>query len=126
MKRLELINKIIERKEQLNITIENLAKLSNVSVRTVNRVLKNEDVKLSTIEEITNLLGLDFAGNEQISLRELKENRAHQKALYMASLVQGTSALELQGLDDKSLNNIISMYEKEFLSGNYQNTLWVA
>ena len=126
MKRLELISKIVERKKQLNITIENLAKLSNVSVRTVNRVLKNEDVKLSTIEEITNLLGLDFAGNEQISLRELKENRAHQKALYMASLVQGTSALELQGLDNKSLNDIISMYEKAFLSGNYQNTLWVA
>jgi len=126
MKRLELINKIIERKEQLNITIENLAKLSNVSVRTVNRVLKNEDVKLSTIEEITNFLGLDFAGNEQISIKELKEKRAHQKALFLASLVQGTSALEQQGLDDKSLNNIISMYEKEFLSGNYQNRLWVA
>ncbi len=126
MKRLDLINKIIARKKQLNITVENLAKLSNISVRTVNRVLKNEDIKLSTIEEITNLLGLDFAGNEQISLRELKEKRAHQKALYMASLVQGTSALEMQGLDDKSLNNIISMYEQEFLNGNYQNTLWVA
>jgi len=126
MKRLDLVNKIIARKKQLNITIENLAKLSNISVRTVNRVLKNEDVKLSTIEEITNLLGLDFSGNEQVSIDVLKKKRAHQKALYMASLVQSTSALERQGLDDKSLNNIITMYEKEFLHGNYQNTLWVA
>jgi len=126
MKRQELIEKIIKRKEQLNITIENLAKLSNVSVRTVNRVLKNEDVKLSTIEEITNFLGLDFAGNEQIPLYKLKEKRAHQKALFLASLVQDTSSLEMQGLDDKSLNNIISMYEKEFLNGEYQNRLWVA
>jgi transcriptional regulator with XRE-family HTH domain len=121
-----LVNKIITRKKQLNITIENLAKLSNISVRTVNRVLKNEDVKLSTIEEITNLLGLDFSGNEQVSIDVLKKKRAHQKALYLVSLVQSTSALEKQGLDDKSLNNIITMYEKEFLHGNYQNTLWVA
>jgi len=63
MKRLDLINQIIARKEQINITVENLAKLSGVGVRTINRLLKNEDVKLSTIEHVTNFLGLDFAGN---------------------------------------------------------------
>lgn len=126
MKRSDLINRIIDRKKQLHITIENLAKLSAVSIRTINRVLNNEDVKLSTIEQVTSLLGLDFAGNEQISLQELKEHRAHEKALFLASIVQGTSALEMQGLEDDNLNHIISMYEKEFLSGSYQNTLWVA
>ncbi len=126
MKRSELINQIIARKEQLNITVENLAKLSGVGVRTINRLLKNEDVKLSTIEHVTNFLGLDFAGNEQVPLNVLKEQRAHQKALYLASIVQGTSALEMQGLDDENLHNIVAMYEKEFLSGSYKNTLWVA
>jgi transcriptional regulator with XRE-family HTH domain len=126
MKRLDLIKQIIARKEQLNITIENLAKLSGLGVRTVNRVLANEDVKLSTIESITNLLGLDFAGNETILLEELKKQRAKSKAIFMASLVQSTSALEMQGLDNDNINNIISMYEKEFLNGEYQNTLWIA
>lgn len=126
MKRIELINQIINRKEQLGITVENLAKLSGVGVRTINRLLKNEDVKLSTIEQVTNFLGLDFAGNEQVSLTVLKEQRAHEKALFLASIVQGTSALEMQGLEDDSLNAIITSYEKEFLSGSYQNTLWVA
>ena len=126
MKRLDLINKIIERKQQLNITIENLAKLSGVSVRTINRVLKNEDVKLSTIEQVTNFLGLDFAGNEQVPLKLLKEQRAHEKALLLASIVQGTSALEMQGLDDDEINRIIATYEQEFLNGSYQDTLWVA
>jgi len=87
MKRLDLIKQIIARKEQLNITIENLAKLSGLGVRTVNRVLANEDVKLSTIESITNLLGLDFAGNEIVLLDELRKQRAKQKAIFMASLV---------------------------------------
>ena len=126
MKRLDLINQIITRKEQLNITIENLAILSGVGVRTINRLLKNEDVKLSTIEHVTNFLGLDFAGNEQLSLSALKKRRAREKALFLASIVQGTSALKMQGLEGENLNSIISMYEKEFLSGNYQDTLWVA
>jgi transcriptional regulator with XRE-family HTH domain len=126
MKRIELIEQIIARKEQLGITVENLAKLSGVGVRTINRLLKNEDVKLSTIEHVTNFLGLDFAGNEQVSLSALKKRRAHEKALFLASIVQGTSVLEMQGLEDDSLNSIVATYEKEFLSGNYQDTLWVA
>ena len=126
MKRIELINHIITRKEQLGITIENLARLSGVGVRTINRLLKNEDVKLSTIEHVTNFLGLDFAGNEQLSIKELKKQRAHEKALFLASIVQGTSALEMQGLEDDTLNTIIASYEKEFLNGSYQDTLWVA
>ncbi|HIC12810.1 MAG TPA: helix-turn-helix domain-containing protein [Sulfurimonas sp.] len=126
MKRIDLIKQIIARKEQLHITVDNLAKLSGVGVRTINRLLKNEDVKLSTIESVTNFLGLDFAGNEQVSLRELAKNRAHEKAIFLASIVQGTSALEMQGLEDDSLNKIIASYEKKFLSANYQDTLWVA
>ena len=125
MKRLDIIKQIVARKEQLNITIENLAKLSGVGVRTVNRVLSNEDVKLSTIERITNFLGLDFAGNEIVPLDELKKQRAKEKAILMAALVQNTSALELQGVDKNNIDNIISMYEKEFLSGDYQDTLWI-
>ncbi len=126
MKRLELVNKIIERKKQLGITVENLAKLSGVGVRTINRLLKNDDVKLSTIERVTNVLGLDFAGNEIVPLSKLKKQRAHEKALFLASLVQSTSALEMQGLEESSVNNIIVMYEQESLNGAYKDTLWIA
>ncbi|WP_046996703.1 hypothetical protein, partial [Aliarcobacter butzleri] len=93
-----------------------------LGIRTVNRFFAGEDVKLSTIEKITNLLGLDFAGNEVIPLKELEK----QRALFMASLVQSTSALEVQGLKKNSLNKIINKFEKEFLVGQYRNRLWVA
>ena len=126
MKRLDLVKKIIERKKQLGISIENLALLSGISVRTVNRVLQNKDVKLSTIEALTNFLGLDFAGKEVISFKKLQKQRAHEKAIFLASIVQGNSALEMQGLEDDSIKNIISMYEKELLYGTYKKTLWVA
>lgn len=126
MTRFELIKKIEDRKNKINISIENLAKLSNLGVRTVNRFFAGEDVKLSTIERLTNLLGLDFAGNETLSLKQLEKQRAKDKALFMASLVQSTSVLEVQGLEKKSLNKIISKFEKEFLIGKYKNRLWVA
>lgn len=126
MTRLELIQKIENRKRQININIENLAKLSNLGVRTVNRFFAGDDVKLSTIERITNLLGLDFAGNEVVPLTQLQKQRAKEKALFMASLVQSTSALEVQGLEEDSLNKIIDKFEKEFLEGQYKNRLWVA
>ena len=126
MTRLELIQKIEHRKKQINISIENLARLSHLGVRTVNRFFAGEDVKLSTIEKITNLLGLDFAGNEVVPLKELEKQRAKEKAIFMASLVQSTSALEVQGLEKDSLNKIIDKFEKEFLKGQYKNRLWVA
>ena len=126
MTRLELIQKIQNRKKQINISIENLAKLSNLGVRTVNRFFAGDDVKFSTIEKITNLLGLDFAGNEVIPLNQLQKQRAKEKALFMASLVQSTSALEVQGLEKDSLNKIIDKFEKEFLQGQYKNRLWIA
>ncbi len=126
MTRLELIQKIENRKKQINISIENLAKLSHLGIRTINRFFAGEDVKLSTIEKLTNLLGPDFAGNEVVPLKELEKQRANEKALFMASLVQSTSALELQGLEEDSLNNIIDKFEKEFLQGPYKNRLWIA
>lgn len=125
MTRLDLIQKIENRKKQINITVDNLAKLSNLGVRTVNRFFAGDDVKLSTIENITNLLGLDFAGNEVIPLNQLQKQRAKEKALFMASLVQSTSALEVQGLEKDSLNKIIHKFEKEFLQGQYKNRLWI-
>jgi len=126
MTRLDLINKIQNRKKQLNISIENLAKISDIGTRTLNRFFAGDDVKLSTIERLTNLLGLDFAGNEVIPLNQLQKQRAKEKALFMASLVQSTSALEVQGLEKDSLDKIIHKFEKEFLIGQYKNRLWVA
>lgn len=122
----QLIAKIEQRRKQLKISLENLAKLSNLGMRTLNRFFAGEDVKLSTIENITNVLGLDFAGNEVVPLTQLQKNRAHQKALLMASLVQSTSALEMQGLEKEIIEKMIAQFEQAFLSGEYKKRLWVA
>lgn len=124
--RRQLIERIEARRKQLKISLDNLSKLSNLGMRTLNRFFAGEDVKLSTVESITNVLGLNFAGNEVVSLCELEKNRAYQKALFMVSLVQGTSALEMQGLDKEVVETMIRTFEKAFLDGEYKHRLWVA
>jgi len=126
MMRNQLVTRIEQRRKQLKISLENLAKLSQLGMRTLNRFLAGDDVKLSTVESITNVLGLDFAGSEVVPFEQLQKNRAHQKAQFMASLVQSTSALEMQGLEKEILEKMIAGFEQAFLSGEYKKRLWVA
>ena len=126
MTRKDLVSKIKKRKQKLNITIENLAKISGIGIRTLNRFFAGDDVKLSTVEKITLVLGLDFAGEEITSLKELQQHRAKEKAIFMASLVQGTSALERQGIGKDILDSMVDKFEQEFLNGQYKDRLWVS
>ncbi len=125
MNRLHLLQKVKTRKEEIGITLDNLSKISNLGYRTVSRFFSGDDVKLSTVEKITNILGLDFAGNEVIDIDTLKNMRAEQKALYIVSLVQDTSALEMQGLENDKLNILLQKTKEQFLTGDYQKNLWV-
>lgn len=126
MTRLHLLEKVKGRKENLGITLDNISQLSHLGNRTVARFFGGEDVKLSTVEKITNLLGLDFAGNEIIDIETLKEQRAKEKALYIVSLVQDTSALEMQGLENEAINSLIEETKQQFLIGEYKKTLWAS
>ena len=126
MTRYELIEKIRQRKKEIGITVNNLAQLSGIGVRTVHRLLSGDDVKLSTVEKITETMGLDLAGNTIVPLDRLRKQRARQKARYLATLVQGTSTLEKQGLDPKGIDLVIKLFEDALLHGQYRNRLWVA
>jgi len=126
MKRADLLEKVKARKKQLGITIDNISKLSNLGNRTVTRFFSGEDVKLSTLEKIITVLGLDFAGNEIVDIETLRKNRAKEKAIYIVSLVQDTSTLEMQGLGKSDIKNLISDTKEQFLSGEYRKNLWAS
>jgi len=124
--RFKLIEQAITRKKEINITLNNISKLSGLSNRTVNRFFAGEDIKISTLEKITTLLGLDLAGKDILSASELIEKRAHKNALYIVGLVQDTSALEKQGLENKELNILIQETKEQFLNGEYKKILWAS
>ena len=126
MTRIQLLEKVKQRRQSIGITIENLAKLSNIGTKTLMRFFAGDDVKLSTVEKVTNVLGLDFAGNEIVDIKTLREIRAKQKALYIVSLVQDTSSLEMQGLENDTINEMIEETKLELLYGEYKNKLWAS
>jgi len=123
MNRKDLINRVKNRKRKLNITYEQIANLTGLGYRTVVRFFSGDDVKLSTVKKITNLLGLDFAGNETVSAKKILEKRAKQKALEIVSLVQDTSSLEEQGLDNKRLKELLEFTKNQYLTEN-KKLLW--
>jgi transcriptional regulator with XRE-family HTH domain len=124
MTRLDLLKRVQKRKKEIGLTIDNISKLSSLGNRTITRFLAGKDVKMSTVESITHLLGLDFAGNEIVGIKTLRHNRAKEKALYIVSLVQDTSSLEQQGLESEDLDLMLLETQNEFLTGKYQKNLW--
>ena len=126
MKRLHVLERVKTRKEQIGLTLDNISKLSHLGNRTVTRFFAGEDVKLSTLEKITDIMGLDFAGNETVNIETLKDQRAKEKAMYIVSLVQDTSALEMQGLKSEALQSLIQDTKEQFLTGAYQKNLWAS
>lgn len=125
MTRLQLLEKVKVRRKSVGITIDNLAQISNLGYKTLSRFFAGHDVKLSTVEKVTQVLGLDFAGNEVMNIKKLNEIRAEVKAKYIVSLVQDTSALEMQGLENDSIRTLIEDTKKEFLTGQYKKNLWM-
>ena len=125
MNRVDLIKRVKKRKTAIGVTIDNIAKLTNLDNRTVSSFFAGEDIELNTIEKITKLLGLDFAGKEIVDIEALKKQRAKEKALYIVSLVQDTSTLEKQGLNHTELEILIQETQEQFLTGKYQKYLWV-
>jgi transcriptional regulator with XRE-family HTH domain len=126
MTRMQLLEKVKSRRETIGITVDNLSKLSNVGAKTIMRFFSGEDVKISTLEKITNTLGLDFAGNEVVDIKRLRDKRAEQRAVYIVSLVQDTASLEMQGLDKSDLQEMIDETKLELLYGDYKDKLWAS
>lgn len=120
----DLVNKIKARQEALDISLYNLVKLLDMPIEEVERFFNAEHVLTETIENITDLLGLDILGNELITIQTLKEKRAEKRALYVVSLVQDTMSLEMQGLELDAINTLLEETKEQFLTGDYQDKLW--
>lgn len=126
MTRLQLLERVKVRRKEVGITIDNLAQVSHLGHKTLSRFFAGYDVKLSTVEKLTEVLGLDFAGNEMVNIEILREKRAEVKAKYIISLVQDTSALEMQGLENDLIRILIEETKEEFLTGKYKKNLWAS
>jgi hypothetical protein len=94
-------------------------------MRTVMRTLTghNPNVSLRAIMAIATALGMRLHLQAEVAIADLLERQAQKKARRLAGVVQGTSALEAQALDDAELSDLTRQTVHKLLSGSPRK-LW--
>lgn len=122
--RLQLTEKLKDRMIRLGMSRKDLSQLCDVDESLVELLFADTTLEETILEKITRTLGFDLMGDEILSIESLKEKRAEEKALYIVSLVQDTSSLEMQGLENEDIRQLLEETKKQLLDGAYQSMLW--
>ncbi len=106
------------RRRRLGMSFRALAARSGVSEPTVKRLLRGDEhnASISTVLAIARALGVDLRLEEQ-DIGEMRSRQARRKAEWVARMVQGTSGLEAQAVDGRTLREIIEKTVHELLAG---------
>lgn len=114
------------RRRALGISIPALAARSGVAAPTLKRILAGQlgEASFSKVTAIIEALGGTLALRE-LDPDELCRRQARLKAEQIARLVQGTSALEAQAVDDETYNRLVEKSYHELLAGS-RRRLWSA
>ena len=121
----ELFDGLNQRRQELGLSVETLAKRSGVSRPTVQRILSgsNPTASFSNVLAIAHALGLSLRLDARMDIGTMKRDQADRKARKLVSLVQGTSGLEEQAVDKKTLETMVEQTTHELLSGS-KRRLW--
>ena len=120
-----LFEKLETRRRELGISQAALADRSCVSLPTVHRILSGHGAaaSLENILAITQVLGMDLEAVPRIDAQQILEQQARTKAEKLVRMVQGTSALEAQGVSARHIAQMIKKTVQELLTGS-RRRLW--
>ena len=120
-----LLKSLDERRRELGLSFELLSKRCGVSRPTVQRILSGHHAAASfaNILAIAESLGLGLRFDSKIDTRDLKREQAERKAKKLVALVQGTSGLEGQAVDEESVESMVEQTTHELLAGS-KRKLW--
>lgn len=120
-----LLDNLAGRRKALRMSLRAVAERSGLGLRTVQRVLSSRDpsAKLATVIQIAEALKIELRPKEAGSARIVRKKAAASKAARLASMVQGTSALEAQAISKNDLREIEAEIAGRLLSGSSRQ-LW--
>jgi transcriptional regulator with XRE-family HTH domain len=120
-----LLKSLDERRRELGLSYELLSKRCGVSRPTVQRILSGHHAAASfaNVLAIAESLGLGLRFDSKINTRDLKREQAERKAKKLVALVQGTSGLEGQAVDEESVESMVEQTTHELLAGS-KRKLW--
>lgn len=112
------------RRRQLRLSFASLAERSGVSQPTLKRMLHGDLAHHSfgNVVAVADALGMSLQLSS-ISAAELRERQALAKARRLVGLAQGTSALEAQGVDQATFDEMVQQTVHELLAGSPRR-LW--
>ncbi len=121
----ELVRFLDRRRHQLGVTYQALAERSGVSLPTVHRILGGgqQSASLLTVLAIARVLGVRLSFEAECDVDDLLERQARQKAERLVGMVQGSSALEGQGLDEATRERMVRRTVHELRAGS-KRKLW--
>lgn len=107
------------------MSMKALAERSGVGLRTVQRVLSKREpnARLDTVLRIADALNVELRFKEAGSAQSIRKIAATRKAARLASMVQGTSALESQAIPRSDLRDIEADIAASLLTGSSRH-LW--
>jgi transcriptional regulator with XRE-family HTH domain len=120
-----LFEKLENRRRVLGLSQSALAERSGVSLPTVQRILSghNPAASFENTLAIAQVLGMQLDVVPVIPAREVLEQQARKKAERLVRMVQGTSALEAQGVSARHIGQMIKKTVQELLAGS-RRRLW--
>jgi transcriptional regulator with XRE-family HTH domain len=115
-----LLKDLDKRRRDLGLSYELLSKRCGVSRPTVQRILSGHHVAASfaNIMAIAESLGFGLRFDSKVDTRKLKREQAERKAKKLVALVQGTSGLEGQAVDEKTVESMVEQTTHELLAGS--------
>ena len=122
-----IINKLNLRREHLGISQKRLSEMTGIPLSVIHKLFSGRKANISNemFSKITRTLGLSLSLEETTDKRSLLEKQAHKKASILASMIQGTSALEGHGLTAKCYAEIEGWLFRELMTGSKWR-LWSA
>jgi transcriptional regulator with XRE-family HTH domain len=120
-----LLNSLAARRKELRMSLQVVAKRSGLGLRTVQRVLSEREpnAKLDTVLRIADALNIELRPKEAGSAHLVRKRQAMKKAANLASMVQGTSALESQAIPKNDLRDIKAEMAARLSTGSSRQ-LW--
>jgi transcriptional regulator with XRE-family HTH domain len=120
-----LYEKLENRRRELGLSQSALAARSGVSLPTVQRILSGHcpTASFENTLAIARALGMQLDAVPICEPQEILEEQARKKAKQLIGMVQGTSALEGQGISGKQIAEMVQRTADELLWGS-RRRLW--
>ena len=115
-----------DRRRALGMSCRALADRSGVSLPTVQRAMMGqaERTTVRNVRRIAEAMGLDLALIPSVAAEAYRQKQAEQKARELVRMVQGTSGLEAQAVDETAMRRMIDRTKQELLRS--KRKLWAA